>query len=210
VSATSLALAFRVEGAEPLAFAAVPTLRFALAIESAGPEPIRSLLLDVQLQIAARRRSYAADEETGLLDLFGEPERWGTTLRTLLWTRTTLVVPAFEASTAVGLDVPCTYDFEVTAARYLAALSDGDVPLEFLFSGTAFYGEGALRAERISWESEASYRLPVAVWRATMDQHFPGSAWLRLSRESLDRLAAYRGRHALPSWEATIDSLLDG
>jgi hypothetical protein len=210
VSATSLALAFRVEGAEPLAFAAVPTLRFALAIESAGPEPIRSLLLDVQLQIAARQRSYAADDETGLLDLFGEPERWGTTLRTLLWTRTTLVVPAFEASTAVGLDVPCTYDFEVTAARYLAALSDGDVPLEFLFSGTAFYGEGALRAERISWESEASYRLPVAVWRATMDQHFPGSAWLRLSRESLDRLAAYRGRHALPSWEATIDALLDG
>jgi hypothetical protein len=210
VSATSLALAFRVEGAEPLGFAAVPTLRFALAIESAGPEPIRSLLLDVQLQIAARRRSYAADEETGLLDLFGEPERWGTTLRTLLWTRTTLVVPAFEASTAVGLEVPCTYDFEVTAARYLAALSDGEVPLEFLFSGTAFYGEGALRAERISWESEAAYRLPVAVWRATMDQHFPGSAWLRLSRESLDRLAAYRGRHALPSWEATIDALLDG
>jgi hypothetical protein len=210
VSATSLALAFRVEGAEPLGFAAVPTLRFALAIESAGPEPIRSLLLDVQLQIAARRRSYAADEETGLLDLFGEPERWGTTLRTLLWTRTTLVVPAFEASTAVGLEVPCTYDFEVTAARYLAALSDGEVPLEFLFSGTAFYGEGALRAERISWESEAAYRLPVAVWRATMDQHFPGSTWLRLPRESLDRLAAYRGRHALPSWEATIDALLDG
>jgi hypothetical protein len=210
VSATSLALAFRVEGAEPLQFAAVPTLRFSLGIESAGPDPIRSLLLDVQVQIAARRRPYEEDEQARLLDLFGDPSRWSTTLRTLLWTRATLIVPAFEDGTVANLDVPCTYDFEVTAARYLAALSDGLVPLEFLFSGTAFYGEGALRAERISWESEAAFALPVAVWRATMDGHFAGSAWLRLSRESLDRLIEFRGRHALPSWDATIDALLDG
>jgi len=106
VSATSLALRFRVQGAEPLEFAAVPTLRFKLAIDSDGPEPIRSLLLDVQLQIAARRRGYGEAEEARLADLFGEPARWGSTLRTLPWTRTTLVVPAFGDATVAELDVP--------------------------------------------------------------------------------------------------------
>jgi Family of unknown function (DUF6084) len=211
VSATSLALAFRVEGAEPLEFAAVPTLRFALGIESAGPEPIRSLLLDVQLQIAARRRSYQAQEQAGLLDLFGEPERWSTTLRTLPWTRTTLLVPGFESETRVALDVPCTYDFEVAATRYLLGLEHGEVPLELLFSGTVFYaGEGVgLQAMRIDWRSEAEYRLPVSVWRATMDGHFPGTTWLRLSRESFERLSAFRQRRALLSWEDTLAALLD-
>jgi hypothetical protein len=204
---TSLALSFRVEGAAPLEFAAVPTLRFALAIESS--EPIRSLSLDVQLQIAARRRGYGEGEHARLADLFGAPERWGTTLRTLLWTRVTLVVPAFTGATVADLDVPCSYDFEVTATKYLAGLEDGEVPLELLFSGTAFYGDGALRAERIDWQSEATYGLPVAVWRETMDRHFPGTAWVRVSRETYGRLAAYRGQQALPSWDAVFDALLE-
>jgi hypothetical protein len=41
-----------------------------------------------------------------------------------------------------------------------------------------------------------------------MDRYFPGSAWLRLERETFDRLYAYRSRHALPSWEHTLDHLL--
>jgi Family of unknown function (DUF6084) len=106
------------------------------------------------------------------------------------------------------LDVPCTYDFEVTAAKYLQALDDGDVPLELLFSGTAFYGEEQLQAVRIDWESEADYRLPVRVWRETMDRYFPQSAWVRLEADAYARLTAYRARHALPSWEATVDRLL--
>jgi hypothetical protein len=97
----------------------------------------------------------------------------------------------------------------VTATKYLAGLDAGEVPLEFLFSGTAFYGDGALRAERIDWQSEATYGLPVAVWRETMDRHFPGTAWVRVSRETYGRLAAYRGQRALPSWDAVMRSLLE-
>ena len=55
---------------------------------------------------------------------------------TLLWTRTTLVVPPFTGSTVVELPVPCSYDMDVLASRYLDALAGGEVPLEFLFSGT--------------------------------------------------------------------------
>jgi hypothetical protein len=129
-----------------------------------------------------------------------------------LWTRTTLVVPPFTDTTDVDLLVPCTYDLDVTATRYFDALSDGDVPLEFLFSGSVFYSgaDGALQTARLSWELEAEYRLPVAVWRETMDHHFPGTAWLRLDRESHDRLVAYKSRRALPTWAAALDELLPG
>ena len=61
----------------------------------------------------------------------------------------------------------------------------------------------------IGWDREAEYALPVSVWRETMDRYFPGSAWLRLDRDTFDRLYAYRARHALPSWEHALDRLLD-
>ncbi len=169
-------------------------------------------MLDVQIQIAARRRDYDSASSDRLLELFGTPDRWATTLRTLPWTRTTLIVPPFRGSTSLGVPIPCTYDLEVTAARYFAALDDGEVPLEFLFSGSVFFAGtgGALQTARISLDSEAEYPLPMAVWREAMDRHFPDSAWLRLGRENFKRLASYKARHSLESWDAAMDSLLGG
>jgi Family of unknown function (DUF6084) len=203
-------LAFEVRDARALEYAAVPTLRFRLGIESVGGEPIRSVLLDTQIQIAARRRSYDDGARDRLLELFGTPERWGTTLRTLPWARVTLVVPPFAQSTVVDLDLACSYDLEVTASRYFAALDDGEVPLEFMFSGSVFYAnpDGQLQTTRIAMTQEADYALPVRVWRETMERHFPNSAWLRLGRDSFERLQAYRAREALPSWDDAVDSLL--
>jgi hypothetical protein len=204
-------LAFAVVEAERMEYAAVPTLRFGLEVQSPGGRPVTSVLLDVQIRIAARRRAYDDAATDRLFDLFGPRESWGTTLGSLLWTRTTLLVPPFTGRTVVDLPVVCTYDLEVAATRYLDALSGGDVPLEFLFSGSVFYpGEdGALQTARIPWDREAEYRLPVAVWRETMDRHFPGAAWLRLQKDAYDRLVAFRSRRALPSWEAVVDALLE-
>ncbi len=203
-------LRFAVDGASSLDYAAAPTLRFALRVEVTSGHPIRSILLDAQIQIAARQRGYEPESQERLLELFGTPERWATTLRTLPWLRTTIVVPPFTDSTVVDLMVPCTYDLEVTATRYFAALSDGVIPLEFLFSGSVFFATpgGAMQTARIAWDHEVDYRLPVAVWKDTMARHFPDSAWLRLGSESFDRLCAYKARHAFESWEKTIDSLL--
>lgn len=207
-------LRFEVQGASSLDYAAVPTIVFALAIEAPGGHQIRSLLLDVQVQIAARQRDYAPEAQERMLELFGTPERWRSTLRTLPWTRTTLVVPPFTGATVAEAQVACTYDLEVTAARYLAALHDdeGEIPLELLMSGTVFFATatGALQATRIAWDQELDYRMPVAVWRQAMERHFPGSAWLRLSRDRFDRLWSYRSRRALASWDATLDALLEG
>lgn len=201
---------FAVLGSESVAHAAVPTLRFELSID-AGAHEVRSVLLDAQVQIAARQRNYNGSEEDRLLELFGSTDRWASTLRTLSWARSTLVVPPFTGATVVSLPVACTYDLEVTASRYLAALEEGEVPLEFMFSGSVFFAgaAGRLQASRIAWDHEVSYRMPVSVWTETMDRHFPNSGWLRLGRDRLQRLLAYKARHAFTSWDAAIDALLE-
>ena len=203
-------LGFTVLGCEPLPYAAAPALRFSLGLD-AGGAAVRSVMLEVQIRIAATQRSYAEAEQAQLGDLFGEAHRWGDTLRSLLWTQATVVVPPFEGSAVIDLPVPCTYDFDVAAAKYLAGLRGGEIPLELLFSGTVFYAgaSGALQITRISWNAEAAYRLPVRVWRETMEHYFPGAAWLRMDRERFERLVAYRARGALTSWEAVVDALLD-
>lgn len=208
-ASTAPELGFTVLGCEPLPHAAAPMLRFSLAID-AGGMAVRSVMLDVQLRIAATQRGYNEAEQSQLGDLFGAPHRWADTLRSLLWTHATLVVAPFEGATVVDLLVPCTYDFDVAAVKYLAGVQAGEIPLDLLFSGTVFYAGagGALQINRISWNAEAAYRLPVQVWRDTMDHYFPGSAWLRLDRETFDRLVAFRARRALIGWEATLDALL--
>ena len=203
-------LDFAVEGAEVLEFAAVPSLLFKLRIENLEEEPIRSVALNAQIRIAATQRHYDAAEQERLLELFGEPSRWKDTLRSLLWTHTVLQVPPFSGSTVVDMPVPCTYDLEVVAAKYFYALEDGEVPLEFLFSGTVFYaGEGGrLQVARISWEKEAEYRLPVRLWKEMMEHYFPNSAWVRLHKDAFDQLHNYKVSRGFPTWGAAVEALL--
>lgn len=203
-------LEFAVEGAEPVRYAAVPTLGFRLALERVDGGSVRSVALNTQIRIAATRRSYTPAEQEGLFEIFGRPEEWSRSVRSLLWLNATAHVPSFTGRTVFDLEVPCSYDFELTSARYFDALEDGEIPLEFLFGGSVFYAGpgGGLQVASIAWDREAEFRLPVAVWREMMDQFFPGAAWLRLGKESFDRLYAYKARQALPSWEDAVDSLL--
>jgi hypothetical protein len=203
-------LNFRLEDAEVPEFAAVPSLVFKLRVENLGEEPIRSVALNIQIRIVATHRHYDAAEQDRLLELFGNPSRWKDTLRSLLWTHTVLQVPRFSGSMVVDIPVPCTYDLEVVATKYFYALEDGEVPLEFLFSGTVFYAAegGRLQTARISWEKEAEFRLPVRLWKEMMERYFPNSAWVRLRRDAFDQLYDYKIRMGFPTWEATIEALL--
>ncbi|MEU9335571.1 DUF6084 family protein [Streptomyces sp. NPDC048290] len=189
-------------------YAAGPTLVFRLRITHGGDEPVHALVLNCQLRVEPARRGYDRAETDGLVDLFGEPSRWGSTLQPLQFAQVPLMVPGFTGETETDLVVPCTYDMDVAAARYAAALHGGDVPLLMLFSGTAFTGAGGFRVQPVPWDREASFRLPVATWREMVEQHFPGCGWLRLPRDTMDALLAHRSREALPSWEATVRDLL--
>ncbi|WP_330294419.1 DUF6084 family protein [Streptomyces sp. NBC_00503] len=193
-------------------YAAGPTLVFRLRVTAGGtPEPARvhALALRCQLRIEPARRGYGPAEAAGLADLFGERSRWGTTLQPVQFAQVALMVPSFTGETEVDVVVPCTYDMDIAASRYFSALQDGEAPLLMLFSGTAFTGAGGFHVEPVPWDREAPYRMPVAVWREMVEQHFPGCGWLRLPRDLMDELLAFRSRHALASWEATVRTLLD-
>jgi hypothetical protein len=204
-------LTFSIENAEALPFAASPTIAFRVKLThpQAG-QAIQSVALRCQILIEAARRHYATDERESLRDLFGDPDRWSQTVRSLLWTHASTNVPAFSQSIGIDLPVPCTFDFNVAAAKYFHALQDEDVPLCFQFSGTIFYeaANGALQIDQIGWDKEARFRLPARIWREMMDHYYPNSAWLRLRRDAFDRLHDYKRRNGIATWEETIDSLL--
>jgi hypothetical protein len=204
-------LSFEVVGAEAPAFAAVPTLVFKLRIVNENEdERIHSISLRSQIQIAVTRRRYSAQAQARLLEVFGEPKRWGETLRSLLWTHVSSVVTQFSGNTIVDLPVPCTYDFEVVSTKYFNALEEGDIPLTFLFSGTIFYaGEaGNLQIGQIPWSKEASFRLPVTLWREMIERYYPNTAWIRLHKDVFDQLYRYKAAHGLPTWDETVVRLL--
>lgn len=205
-------LRFEVMGVDAPAHAMTPTLVFTLRVTNTpAEEVIHSVLLRCQIQMAATRRSYTPAEKARLVEVFGAPERWRETVRPLLWTHATLVVPRFSGETTAELPIPCGYDLEIIGAKYFDALEDGEVPLTFLFSGTVFYegAGGAFQVGQISWEREASYRLPVATWREMIARYYPNVAWLLLRKDIFDQLRDYRAAHALPTWEQAIARLLE-
>jgi len=204
-------LTFGCTGVSAAPYAAVPTLTFRLAVTESAGARVDAIALRCQIRIEPHRRRYSADEARRLHDLFGDTSRWAETVKPVQLATVPTMVPAFTGAVEVDLDVPCTYDLEVASARYLHGLDDGAVPLLLLFSGTVFTTEdGRLRAGLIPWSAEASYRMPVSVWRDVVNLHFPGSAWLRCSRETLDALSDYKAAHALPTWDATLAKLLAG
>lgn len=202
-------VSFEVVGARVEAYAAVPTLALQLRIVSADGEPVHALALRSQIMIEPKRRHYDHDEEGRLTELFGETPRWGDTLRPFLWTNVSMTVTGFTGETVVDLPITCTYDFEIASAKYMHSLDDGEIPIVVMFSGTVFAKSAAgLSAAPVSWSEEASYRLPVALYRDMMDLYFPNTGWLRLRHETLDALQRYKSARALLSWDETFERLL--
>ncbi len=204
-------LDFQVESVEAVPFAVAPLLNFKLRVDNSNPDEwIQTVALRCQIQIEPTRRHYNAEEQEKMLDLFGEPERWGQTLKTMLWTHASTVVSPFQNSTTVDLPVNCTFDFNVAGTKYFAGLEDGEIPLLLLFSGTVFYKaeDGAIQVAQISWSKEAQFRLPVSVWREMMEHYYPNSAWLILRRDAFERLQKYKMQRGIPTFEQALEKLL--
>jgi len=202
-------LDFFVEGAQPIPYSATPLLALNLRIRNRDTsKQIRSIALQCQVQIEAPRRQYSPQEQQGLLDLFGEPERWSQTLRNTLWTHASVNVAGFDTETVAALPVPCTFDFNIAATKYFHALEGGVVPLCLLFSGTIFYQDQGIQIAPIPWNKEARFKMPVDVWKQVIDRHYPNTAWLALRRDTFDRLHAYKMQLGVASWEEALDRLL--
>ena len=192
---------------EPYALA--PTLTFRFRITERTGIAVHAVALLCQFRVEPNRRRYSDSEAERLHDLFGDRSRWADTLKPLQFATVSTMVPAFTGSVEVDVPVPCTADLEVAAGRYFHALDDGEAPFLVLFSGSVFAerGEG-YQVTRISWNAEAPHRLPVAVWRKMTDLYFPDSAWIPLTRGTLDALIRFKSARGLPTWNHVIETLL--
>jgi hypothetical protein len=205
-------LSFTCRSVEADPFAAAPTVLVRLEVSGPPDLQVHALALRCQVQVEPGQRSHSGAEGERVAEIFGGPERWGTTMGRLQLGFVERVLPGFTGSCELALPIGLSYDVDVAAHKYLAALDSdtgGDIPLLLMFSGTAFAVEdGTMRVDPVPWHASATARLPVAQWRAAMDAHFPGQAWVRVSRETYHRLAAARAAKGDTSWDETLDRLL--
>ena len=206
---TESAFTFDVLDARAEPYAAVPTIMLRTRISENTGATVHALALRCQVRIEPQRRRYEPEEETRLVELFGEPNRWGDSLRPFLWTHVATTVTTFTGETEVDLPITCTYDFEIASTKFLHALDEGEIPLVLLFAGSAFLrGDTGMSVAPVAWHADTTFRLPVAVWRQMMDVYFPNSGWVVLSRDVLDKLTQYKASRALASWDLAVEHLL--
>ncbi|MBB5152580.1 DUF6084 family protein [Saccharopolyspora phatthalungensis] len=202
-------LSFECLDIRPELYGAGPVLRFRLRIAEHRAERIHSIALRCQIRIEPQRREYDEHETELLGNLFGGRDRWRHTLRAMHFATASVLVPGFTGSTEVELAVPCTYDMEVASGKYFHSLRDGVVPFALLFSGTVFgKGDNGFWVQQVPWHQEASHAMPAKTWRELMDAYFPHATWIRLHRETVDALLRFKAAHAVPTWDAAVETLL--
>jgi hypothetical protein len=202
---------FAVVDVTPEPYSVSPQLTARIGVTASGDDPVHAIALRCQVRIEPLRRPYRDDEAAGLTDMFGPRSRWANTQRTFLWQHTAAMVQGFTGSTQVTLPLECTYDFEVTGSKYLHALRDGTVPLQFLFSGTVFVkGERGFAVQQVPWDQEDQYDMPVSVWRDLIRQHYPNSGWVRLGHDTVTALTDYKSARGMLDIDEAVNSLLSG
>lgn len=209
------AFAMTVVGADHDAHALGPTLRLHLRIAETTGTRIHALALRTQIRLEPAARRYRPAQQERLVELFGDPSRWGRTLAPMQVATVSSLAPSFDGEHTLALEVPMTFDTELAVTRYFRGVSDDPdetVPIRLLFSGTVFYAgaQDEVRIGLVPWSLETTFRLPVSVWRDMARDFHGGTTWLALPERTLARLSAWRAARALPTWEQTFDALLDG
>ena len=193
--------------------AATPTLRFDLHVSDPAGREVYAIALSVQIQIDPAKREYDDATRARLVELFGAPERWGATTHTFEWARIEVLVPSFTGATSFAVQVPCTYDLEIAAAKYFYSLPEGMVPLSFHFSGMVLFkdaeGHGAMHVTPVPWSCSTRWRMPVDTWKRAMVAHYPGGGWVRLSTDTLDALAGAKAAGGHHSFDDAVAALLE-
>jgi hypothetical protein len=204
-------LRFEIEHASVAPNSATPQLSFRVHISNMSAEPIHSIALRAQVQIEPIRRRYSSAEQERLKELFGEPEQWSKSLQPLIWTHVSQNVTAFTGQISIEIPVPCTFDFNIAMTKYAYGLEGGELPTSLLFSGTVFYvgSNTGLQIAQIPWDRQASYRVPVALWKEMMDRYYPNTAVLAFRRDLFDRLNDFKTQNHIGSWDQVLERMLD-
>jgi hypothetical protein len=201
---------FEVLGARPVKYAAAPMLSFDLQVSETGGAPVYMIALTVQLMIEPARRRYDDGTRERLVELFGAPERWAVTTRSLVWAKLDVLVPAFTGAITVTVPIACHYDLELAAAKYLHSLPDGEAPLALHFNGMIYYpgDDGGLQMTLIPWSKSIDFRMPVSVWQDTIAHYYPGTAWVAVRADTFEALQREKLARGLATLDACVSSLL--
>ena len=202
-------IACRLESVTELRYAVVPTVALGLRVSS--NQPVSGMDLRCQIMIDVPSRAHSAAEQARLTELYGDTAGSPAPLRPLVWAHTSANVPAFDRQCTVDLTVPLSFDFDIAVTKYFHALDGGGIPLRLQFSGMIFYRDvrDQLQIARIPFTTEASGQVPLSLVRSLRDRYYPGTAWLRMPRATLERLIEYKRAAGIPSWEGAVDRLLD-
>jgi hypothetical protein len=201
---------FAVLGARPVKYAAAPMLALDLEVTETAGRQVYMLALSVQLMIEPARRAYDDAAHERLVELFGAPERWAVTTRSLVWAALDVVVPAFTGRTTVTVPLACHFDLELAAAKYLHSLTDGEAPLALHFNGMVYYprADGGLQIVLLPWSNSIGFRMPVRVWHETIEHYYPGTGWVGLRSETLQALQRAKLARGLATLDDTVTALL--
>jgi uncharacterized protein DUF6084 len=204
-------LEFAVLGARPVKYAAAPMLTIDLQVSESDGREVYMVALTIQLMIDPARRRYDEATRKRLVELFGAPERWAVTTRSLVWSKLDVLVPAFTGTTTVTVPIACHYDLELAAAKYLHSLPDGEAPLALHFNGMIYYpGEdGGLQMVLIPWSKSIDFRMPVSVWRETIEHYYPGTSWIAVRSQTFEALQKEKLERGLATLDACIADLID-
>ena len=187
-------LAFDCIGRAADPYAAVPTLVFRLRItETSGPA-VHAIALRCQIRIEPQPPRYADGEAELLGDLFGDPDRWGDTLKPLQFAdglRHGARLHRSDRDRPAGAVLATTWRSRraSTSPRWTTARSR----CSCCSAARSSPGRAtASRRARCRGTSEARYRCRWRCGGRLMDRYFPGSGWLRLRRDTLARLQRFK------------------
>jgi hypothetical protein len=202
---------FAVLGVRTVRHAAAPMLSLDLQVSEPSGRQVYMIGLSIQLMLEPARRTYDDETREKLFELFGEPERWSVTTRALVWAQLDVVVPAFTGTTTVSVPIACHYDLELAAAKYLHSLPDGEAPLALHFNGMVYYraDDGRLQMVLVPWSKSIDFRMPVSVWRETIEHYYPNTGWVALRLQTLEALQREKRARGAATLDACVAQMLD-
>ena len=60
----------------------------------------------------------------------------------------------------------------------------------------------------VPWSKSTDFRMPVSVWRETIEHYYPNTGWVALRSQTLETLQREKLRRGLPTLDACLEQLL--
>ena len=124
----------------------------------------------------------------------------------LYWGSTNVVVGSFSAPSPASckLRLSCGYDANLSVAKYLETVSEGEIPLELNFDGICFWGGNSQNISRRTKDTT----IPTSTWRSLVLAYYRNARWIMITSETLKTLEEFRDKWQLHTHDEVIKELI--